>query len=69
MIKYFFVSCLVLLLSIFIACAGAERGTGQALDNIGSAVQHESKKLWIPAEDPSGRGSIVDGKDKEDVYR
>ncbi|WKZ56729.1 MAG: hypothetical protein QY326_08345 [Bdellovibrionota bacterium] len=45
------------------ACSNVEQGTGQALGNIGSAIEHESKKVWIaPGEKSSKRDEEEDSR-------
>lgn len=47
------VGVLVVALCVAVGCSNVEKGTGQALGNIGSAINHESKKVWIDPKQPA----------------
>jgi len=42
------IMCLVAGSICLSACSQAQQGSAQALDNLGSVIKSESKKVWIP---------------------
>jgi len=70
-------SALLLIIQLT-ACSGAEQGTGQAIDNLGSVIRHSSKKVstkadsvakkvWVPAERARPGTEISADEEEEDL--
>jgi len=49
------------------ACSQAQQGSAQALDNLGSVIKSESKKVWIANDGSVDDGSVDEGSVDSDT--